>query len=82
MTVSEDVYIRKLENEVDQLEKSFLMLQQTLAFILLEIGEPVTILHGTVAAGLPEGTQLFIDEDPITHDHTIGVTIEDVDNDA
>lgn len=79
MTVSEDVYIRKLEKQNDDLERDYLMLQETLAFILLEVGEPVTLLDSTVRAGLPEGTRIFIDEDPVTHDHTFGLTIPEVD---
>lgn len=82
MSVADDVYIRRLEKKFDDLERDYMMLQQTLALVLFEIGEPVTLLHQTVVQGLPEGTQIFIDEDPVTHDHTLGLTFQSVDNDA
>lgn len=82
MTVAEDVYIRKLENKYDQLERDYLMIQRTLAFILWSIGEPVTLTDKAVREGLPEGAEIFIRQDPTTHDHVFGIEIVNDDTDA
>lgn len=72
--------ISELEADRDDKERQLTAMQQVLALVLHENGEPVTLLHESVVKGLPEGTQIFIDEDPITHDHTLGLVYDDVDN--
>lgn len=51
-----------LEEERDQLRRELLGVQEILAFVLSEVGEPVIITKETLAAGLPAEAQISIEE--------------------
>lgn len=45
------------------LEREYLGLQEMLAFVLNAVGEKVMVAKATVQQGLPDGTQIQIDDD-------------------
>lgn len=55
-----------LEEERDSLRRELRGVQEMLAFVLYEIGEPVVVRKETMVNGLPEGAQIRIDDDMIS----------------
>lgn len=54
--------VEQLENERDALRRELIGVQEMLAFVLLEIGEPVIVSKKMLADGLPEGVQIAVDD--------------------
>jgi len=52
-----------LEEERDALKRELIGTQEMLAFVLKEVGEPVVVTKESLQEGLPEGTQIAIDDD-------------------
>lgn len=73
-------HIYELETELADKEKELYAMQTILGMVLHKIGEPMVITHEEVVNGLPDGTQIFIDEDPQSLEHTLGIVYPTVDN--
>lgn len=54
--------IEELESERDALRRELRGVQEMLAFVLYEVGEPVTVSKYDLKNGLPDGAQIKIDE--------------------
>lgn len=52
-----------LEEERDQLKRELLGVQEMLAFVLQEVGEPIVVTKETLAKGLPSDVQIAVDDD-------------------
>lgn len=60
---SNDLALERLENERDALRRELRGVQEMLAFVLHEVGEPVTVTKSDLKTGLPDGAEIRIDED-------------------
>ncbi len=52
-----------LEEERDALRRELIGVQEMLAFVLQEVGEPVVVTKETLQKGIPAGTQIAVDDD-------------------
>lgn len=52
-----------LEEERDALRREILGLQEMLAFVLQQVGNPVVVPKETLAAGIPAKMQIAIDDE-------------------
>jgi hypothetical protein len=51
-----------LEEERDALKRELIGTQEMLAFVLQEVGTPVVVTKESVDRGLPENTQIAVDD--------------------
>lgn len=54
--------VEALETERDELRRDLRGTQEMLAHVLIAVGEPVEVTKEQLEAGLPEGTQIRIDD--------------------
>lgn len=54
--------VEKLEEERDALRRELIGVQEMLAFVLNQLGDPVVVPKSALKAGLPEGTQIAVDD--------------------
>lgn len=54
--------VESLEAERDTLKRELRGVQEMLAFVLYEVGEPVVITKEDLSSGLPNGAEIRIDE--------------------
>lgn len=50
------------EEEIARLNRELIGIQEMLAFVLLEVGEPVVVRKETLAKGLEDNMQIAIDD--------------------
>lgn len=51
-----------MQERIDELERELRGVQEMLAFVLYEIGEPVVVSKNELKDGLPGGAEIRIDE--------------------
>ena len=51
-----------MSDELDALQRELRGVQEMLAFVLYEVGEPVVVSKESMKSGLPEGAQIVIEE--------------------
>lgn len=51
-----------LEEERDALRRELIGVQEMLAFVLQEVGEPVVVSKEALSRGLPENLQIAVDD--------------------
>ena len=51
-----------IEEERDALRRELIGVQEMLAFVLLEVGEPVEVLKDTISKGIPANIQISVDD--------------------
>lgn len=51
-----------IEEERDALRRELIGVQEMLAFVLLEVGEPVDVLKDTISKGIPPNIQISVDD--------------------
>jgi len=54
--------LEQLESERDNLKRELRGVQEMLAFVLYEVGEPVVVSKQELKSGLPDGAEIRIDE--------------------
>ena len=54
--------VEQLETERDALRRELIGVQEMLAFVLAQVGEPVVVTKETLQRGLPEKAQIAIDD--------------------
>jgi len=54
--------VEQLETERDALRRELIGVQEMLAFVLAQVGEPVVVTKETLQRGLPENAQIAIDD--------------------
>lgn len=54
--------VEALETERDELRREVVGLQEMMAQVLQAVGEPVEVTKAALAKGLPEGSQIRIDD--------------------
>ena len=59
-----DVDVERLETERDSLRRELIGVQEMLAFVLQEVGEPVVVKKEVLSKGLPENVQIAVDDEP------------------
>lgn len=55
--------IENADRRIAELEKELTATQEMLAFVLQSVGEEVLVTKEQIANGLPEGTQIQVDDD-------------------
>jgi hypothetical protein len=53
-----------LEQERDDARRELIGVQEMLAFVLQEVGKPVVVSKEALKKGLPENTQIAVDDEP------------------
>ncbi len=55
--------LEKAERKIASLERELRGVQEMLAFVLAEVGEPVVVTKEAMHTGLPEGAEIMVNDD-------------------
>ena len=77
MSESAEQRIAELEETVERLNRELIGIQEMLAFVLNEIGEDVFVSHESLSKGLPDGTQIKVEDDRLKNGFIFGLVNSD-----